>query len=60
MREEVPLGVWEDEILTDFLTLLNKLPQVPKESVMFRGCYQKRPRLLGILASALATGECQD
>lgn len=59
VREGVPLGVWEDDILADFLPLLNKLPQFPKESAVCREVSRRDPDLLGILASALATGECQ-
>lgn len=47
VREGVPLRVWEDDILGDFLPLLKKLPQFPKESAVCRGCFQKSPRLVG-------------
>lgn len=60
MEEEVPLEVWEDDILADFLPLLNKLPQFPKESAVRRDCLQKRPRLVGHPGICFGTGECQD
>lgn len=47
MREEASLGVWKDDLMADLPPLPNRLPQVPKESAVCRGCVQERPGLAG-------------